>query len=302
MAEDTELKQQLTAELPVGSAGGKEVSTGSFPFDAWTFNDPHATTNPILRLKDPWRLSAWPPTKVVSSENYTITDIDGYEIIAVTTAASDRTITLPTLADNQGRVLTIVKVDSGAGEVIVDGEGAETLGGFASLYLGKQYDFITLFGSAASWLRASGAIQPVAGEPSVGTYHPRATDPTVWDISDIGAYNPATPYTWDLSSLIEVGTKAVEICFVLFRIAGSPCDGIEGQMWDYDMGVSPGTKLYGPRGLHVRASRSAATAVTNNYSHGANDGMIVIGSSRKLYIAMQNLGYELYAMFKGYYI
>ncbi len=77
--------------------------------------------------------------KTVSSTNYTITDIDGYDAIFVTTGASDRTILLSTAAYNSGRKLVIIKVDDGAGKVIVDGEGTEKI-----VINGIEYETIDL--------------------------------------------------------------------------------------------------------------------------------------------------------------
>lgn len=68
----------------------------------------------------------------VSSADYTVLDNDGYRLINVTTGASDRTITLPTAAANEGRQIVVKKVDNGAGRVLVDGEGSETIDGSAS--------------------------------------------------------------------------------------------------------------------------------------------------------------------------
>ena len=65
--------------------------------------------------------------KTVSSTNYTITDIDGYDAIFVITGASDRIITLPSIIDNLGRKLVIMKVDTGVGKVTVDGAGSEKI-------------------------------------------------------------------------------------------------------------------------------------------------------------------------------
>lgn len=73
--------------------------------------------------------------KAVSSANYTVLDNDGFELIVVTTGASQRTITLPTAADNLNRRLAIKKVDTGAGSVLVDGEGAETIDAAANQVL-----------------------------------------------------------------------------------------------------------------------------------------------------------------------
>ncbi len=83
--------------------------------------------------------------------NYPITDTDGYDIIEMTAGAADKTVTLPTLADNLGRTIIINKVDVGVGEVIVDGEGAETIDGLSAIQLKKQYYSVKLYASAAEW-------------------------------------------------------------------------------------------------------------------------------------------------------
>jgi hypothetical protein len=88
----------------------------------------------------------------VSSTNYTVTDTDGYYTINVTTGASDRTITLPTAADNTDRVLIIRKADSGAGKVIIDGEGSETIDGNTTVNVPEQYEAITIQCDGSGWM------------------------------------------------------------------------------------------------------------------------------------------------------
>lgn len=94
----------------------------------------------------------------VSSEDYTVRDDDGYGRILVTTGASDRTITLPTAADNEMRMLTIVKADSGAGKVIVDGESTETINGVFTWWLVSQYHSITIMNDGSIWRKIGGHI------------------------------------------------------------------------------------------------------------------------------------------------
>lgn len=60
-----------------------------------------------------------------TSSNYLITDVDGYRTIAVTTGASTITVTLPTAADNDNRIITVTKVDAGSGTVVVTSESSE---------------------------------------------------------------------------------------------------------------------------------------------------------------------------------
>ena len=86
------------------------------------------------------------------SADYTITDDDDVQHIQVTTGASDVTITLPTLADNPLRLLYITKVDSGAGEVIIDGEGTETVSGDLTRTIMFQYTTAQLKAGATEWL------------------------------------------------------------------------------------------------------------------------------------------------------
>jgi hypothetical protein len=87
----------------------------------------------------------------VASADYTILDGDGYHTILVTTGASDRTMTLPTAADNEGRELTFKKLDAGVGKVIIDGEGAETIDGATTYQVVAQYAFVRLVCDGSSW-------------------------------------------------------------------------------------------------------------------------------------------------------
>lgn len=82
--------------------------------------------------------------------DYIITDTDGYDTICVNPTTGDVLITLPTLADNIGRKIT-VKVTHAGGRVTVDGEVAETIDGDASVYLQGQYDYITIEAKATGW-------------------------------------------------------------------------------------------------------------------------------------------------------
>lgn len=101
----------------------------------------------------------------VSSADYTVLDNDGYTLILVTTGASDRTVTLPTAADNVGRRIKIAKADSGTGYVLVDAEGAETINGSTSssdFAVTGQYGFVVVICDGTEWfvesLEDSGTI------------------------------------------------------------------------------------------------------------------------------------------------
>jgi len=126
------------------------------------------------------------PSKALSvhstSADYTILDSDGYDAILVTTSTSDITITLPTAADNTGRVITIHKIDTGTGKVIVDGEGSEQVGYGSSLsfVLYDAADYVTLYCDGTKWwvmatngptLRYQGTTNVYKSAPASGTWY-----------------------------------------------------------------------------------------------------------------------------------
>lgn len=83
--------------------------------------------------------------------DYAVTDTDNVSLVLMTTAGTNRTVTLPTAADNTHRVITVKKVDSGTGQTIIDGEGAETIDGAANVKLYKQYESVTLVCDGTAW-------------------------------------------------------------------------------------------------------------------------------------------------------
>lgn len=91
----------------------------------------------------------------VSSGSYTILDNDGYHTILMSPGGTGYSVILPTAADNEGRSLTIKKVDSGAGAITVDGEGAETINGSTTYTLYSQYDYVTVYCNGTEWFIVS---------------------------------------------------------------------------------------------------------------------------------------------------
>jgi len=139
---------------------------------------------------------------VLTSADLTITDNDGYTLIDVTTGASDRTITWPTIADNIGRRIAVRKADSGAGHVINDAEGAELfrlIGGGTTLTfeLWMQGDFVEFYDDGTDWVKLTPDYLHLLDESD------RNTD---WDVN----VNPTTSWVeYDLSARVPKGTKAL---------------------------------------------------------------------------------------------
>lgn len=104
---------------------------------------------PNKKYVDDADLIAVKTTTAVSSTNYTALITD--HSIFVTTGAVDRTITLPTVATSAGLILNIKKIDSGAGNVIVDGNGGETIDDATTQTIVAQYDVITVQCDGSEW-------------------------------------------------------------------------------------------------------------------------------------------------------
>lgn len=87
-----------------------------------------------------------------TTANYTITDIDGYRnILCSIQNVGDITITLPTVSDNENRVIKIYK-DHNNGKVIVDGKGAEQIQDRTVEYLFSAWDYIVVRSDATQWV------------------------------------------------------------------------------------------------------------------------------------------------------
>jgi hypothetical protein len=82
--------------------------------------------------------------------DYTATAAD--YTIAVTCSVVDITITLPAAATCAGRIYNIKKMDATAFHVIIDGNGAETIDGDATVTITGQYDNVPIQSTGAAWI------------------------------------------------------------------------------------------------------------------------------------------------------
>ena len=84
--------------------------------------------------------------------DFTITDTDGYGIIKYDVSGGTATVTLPTAADNQDREITFMLSSViAASELIIDGEGAETINGTITATLRSKYDRCKLLCDGTEW-------------------------------------------------------------------------------------------------------------------------------------------------------
>jgi len=145
-------------------------------------------------------------TVSAKSANYTITDGDGIEVILMTAGATDKTVTLPTAADNTNRVIEVFMVDSGVGNTVIDGEDAETIDGLATVTLVTQYEGLRVRCDGTSWkitfwynrntARASATLSGVQSV-SAGAFEVVEFNSEIFDI--YSEYTTSSPWTFTAS-------------------------------------------------------------------------------------------------------
>jgi hypothetical protein len=107
---------------------------------------PVGLLTPKIRLTGPVKQSILSKTA-----NYTITDTDP-DIVVIGVISAHATITLPTAADNIGRIITvIIDGEPGAYNVVVDGEGSETINGAATKTNSVIYSCLQLLCNGVGW-------------------------------------------------------------------------------------------------------------------------------------------------------
>ena len=107
--------------------------------------------------------------------SYTITVDDGTKVIAVDATSAAVTITLLASATaGDGFEITVLKSDSSANAVTVDGNASETISGSATRVLSGQWESATVRGDATNWLlRADSLPDMTQAQAEAGTDTPR---------------------------------------------------------------------------------------------------------------------------------
>jgi hypothetical protein len=114
-----------------------------------------------------------PPIAPVGTP-YSVVAANAPRLFLVTTGASNFQLSLPTAASMVGKgPITAIKIDSGAGAVLMMPYGAEVIdkAGNAGCYLGAQFQSITLQALAAGvWAVIGGTYEPAHGVDANGSH------------------------------------------------------------------------------------------------------------------------------------
>ncbi len=154
--------------------------------------------------------------------SYTFTAGDGVTDLFVTTGASEAVVTLCRSAQVPGRVVRVWKADDGAGEVKIvgntTGSVTETISGYAAVYAGLRYQHADIYQDGTTNFNVGQYIQPVALEPSGGTWHPVLDPATGFFASKTAGWTAdrfsAATGGWEVdfsTAGIPAGVKAIRV-------------------------------------------------------------------------------------------
>lgn len=83
---------------------------------------------------------------------------EGDCFIAVSASGAARTVNLPAISGALGRIYIIKKIDVTANTVTIDGNGAETIDGAATVTVALQYQTAIIVGGSSEWHKITGLV------------------------------------------------------------------------------------------------------------------------------------------------
>ena len=140
------------ANAGAGDAGALHINTGYIQIDDITV--PSTTTN---RLYANSGTLYWNAIDITSpSVRSVVTKTSGYsaavgEDVLVTCSSANITITLPAASGNSGKTILVSKRDATAYDVIVDGNGSETINSDLTHVISTQYDSFEYCCDGSNW-------------------------------------------------------------------------------------------------------------------------------------------------------
>jgi hypothetical protein len=161
---------------------------------------------------------------VSKSGDYIITDSDYVGVVGMTTGATDRTVTLPTAADNADREITLVKVDSAAGKAILDGEGSETINGTLIWEVTEQWGRVKVKSDGSNWIVLDqwGSFLEYSNT-SLVTF---TTTKSIW-VNATGHSLTVPKGVWEVSYIVLVNVQSTTGADIAFKITLSKANNTE---------------------------------------------------------------------------
>ena len=146
-----------------------------------------------------------PSSTLAKSADYTVLSTDA-KIFLVTTAGSNRTMTLPAASAVAGQIIRFVKVDDGAGKLIMARAGSDTMGvnGTTTMELWYKDNYVDLMSDGTSrWIVMSSEVFMVPVAKRSADYTDDGT--TNGDLG--GATTTGAWTSVSLANYVPVGTQ-----------------------------------------------------------------------------------------------
>lgn len=207
-----------------------------------------------------------------TNTGYVITNIDNVGAVSASTGASNQTFTLPTGITNNGRIITLVKSDTGAGFASLITQGSDFIGATTStqfdLYI--QGDYVTVeydFSNHIWWvISTNGPELSFSNYSQVGTTG--STAYTWYALSpSIQLTTPAGVWEWSYEVLVFVSTSP--------SWNGATLSSSSSSVSDNDM-ISGSQLGSGVAALCYRSKRYSQSSSTIRY-------MLLIGDGGTVY-------------------
>jgi hypothetical protein len=166
---------------------------------------------------------------VAKSFNFSVLNTDVNSVFLITTGATDRTAALQAAAENENKIYTFIKADSGIGKVIVEPQGSELVNGTLNWEITDQYGYVVIISDGVGWwvLANEGTVY----EDIVTTGTPAQTNPVSGTWYNVGSQSltvPAGVYMVEYSqyAVRQHGTAQaiINLAVTLSKTAGAEDD------------------------------------------------------------------------------
>jgi len=95
-------------------------------------------------------IQSWQKSLNITAD-HTVSNNERFNVFIGVTSTTTMTVTLPTVANNKNREITIFQ-NIAAGKMLIDGNGAETINGVTTTAITTQYNYTTLKCTGTEWL------------------------------------------------------------------------------------------------------------------------------------------------------
>ena len=193
------------------------------------------------------------------TDNYSLTSSDATKVLSFDTTDDNYTLTLlPAATAGEGFEVTVQKSDSGSNTVTIDGSGAETIDGSATLVLSLRHQSVTIRSDGSNW------IVIVAKNFGSGAGFSDITTIPIGGVIDYGGTSAPTNYIFPYGQAISRTTYAD-----LFAILGTT------------FGVGDGSTTFNVPDLRGRVTAgkddmggTSADRLTDAYSGGLDGDVL----------------------------